>query len=95
MLQHGESTAHSAAVLARARVHEACFDHIHRRSHHCGAEAGPEGGGEVTRQVVCGAAEPVSHPLFGVGSGVTNLTDDELSSPVIRSYFRMSSLIMS
>lgn len=60
--QHSESTVDSTAVLSRPWIHEPCFDYVHRRSHHCCAEAGTKGSSEVTRQVVCSWIETKSHP---------------------------------
>lgn len=53
MSHHGESTAEGAAVLARGGIHEAGFDHVHRRRHYGGAEARTEGRREVARKIIC------------------------------------------
>lgn len=52
MSQHGESTANGTAVLARCGIHEARFDNVHGGRHYSGAEACPEGSGEVARQII-------------------------------------------
>lgn len=53
LLEHGEGTVASAAVLARGRVHVSRLDHVHGRGDDGGAEARPEGGREVAGKVIC------------------------------------------
>ena len=72
LLEHGEGTAASAAVLAQGRVHVSRLDYIHRGGDDSGAEACPEGRSEVTRKVICqggGAGRRVStpHPIIPEG----------------------------
>jgi len=98
--QHGESTADGALVLAVWRIHEPRFDDIHRGSHYCCAEAGTKGSSEVARQVVYRRKEAESNAstVFGCIRNFLQFLQYCLcfnTAPVIRSYFRMSSLIMS
>lgn len=53
LLEHGEGTMASAAVLARGRVHISRLDHVDRGGNDGGAEACPKGRSEVTRKVIC------------------------------------------
>lgn len=71
LLEHGEGTVASAPVLAQGRVHVSRLDHIDRGGDDGGAEACPEGGSEVAREVICqgGAGEAVRtpHPIIPEG----------------------------
>lgn len=95
MPQHVESTVDSTAVLSGPWIHETGFDDIHRRSHHCCAEARTKGCSKVARQVVCRGREAESNPSTAFHKCLPLCWTDYCHSPVIRSYFRMSSLIMS
>lgn len=53
LLEHGEGTMASTAVLARGRVHISRLDHVDRGGNDGGAEACPEGRSEVARKVIC------------------------------------------
>lgn len=74
LLEHGEGTVASAAVLAQGRVHVSCLDHIDRGGDDSGAEARPEGGSEVAREVICqgraGEAVRTPYPITPEGKGL-------------------------
>lgn len=68
LLEHGEGTVASAAVLAQGRVHVSRLDHVYRGGDDSGAEACPKGGSEVAREVICqggaGKAVKILHSSF-------------------------------
>ena len=53
LLQHGDGTVHSPAVLAAGGVHEPGLHHVHRGGHHGGAKPSSEGSREVAGKVIC------------------------------------------
>lgn len=72
LLEHGEGTAASAAVLAEGRVHVSRLDYVDRGGNDGGAETCPKGRSEVARKVICrgggtGKGVRTPHPIIPEG----------------------------
>lgn len=80
LLEHGEGTMASAAVLVSGRVHISRLDHVDRGGNDGGAEACPEGRSEVARKVICHEVglqegildEVIGHQLSTVDNSITS-----------------------